>query len=472
MRAVEIDGGWLAYELKGSGPPLVLLNGGAMDYRQWDAVLPALAEDHSVLRYDPRGWGRSSLPGKPFSNVADLEQLLDELGLERVALLGSSFGGALALDFALERPARVSALVLLGSSLEGYAWSRDFLEREARFLRAPAGERPAVLLADPYFLPGAASDPALAARAEELLLRNARLFDWDPGLLRHPERLAGERLGELSLPVLVLTPELDHPDVRAIGALLAQRIPGAHELVLSGAGHMAHMERPAELARAALDFLARPEVAAGWPLVWSEDFERPGAAQAFVFSDAAAWRVAQVAGRSALEQFAASRYEPAQRSPHNLALLERPRLGSFVLEACVLQSGREYPHRDLVFVFGFSDPEHFCYAHLASSADENADHVMRVDGAPRRPVTSARTAGVRWGEGEWQRLRVERDADAASIRVWLGDAPEPALVAGGTAPGAGWIGFGSFDDTAAFDDVRVWAVEASDQRVAAFPPVD
>jgi len=206
----------------------------------------------------------------------------------------------------------------------------------------------------------------------------------------------------------------------------------------------------------------------GDPVAYHQAFEDPAALADFVFSDPGAWRLGEVGGRRCLEQFRASEYEPRVRSPHNLALLRTPALASFTLDAQVQQTGPEYPHRDLLLVFAFQDPEHFLYAHLASSADENAHQVMLVDGAPRRPVTTARTQGVDWGSGEWLPLRVERDAASASIRVWLGAAREPVLVAEGTAPGEGWIGFGSFDDTAAFDDVTVrCSGAASPARAAA-----
>ena len=90
---------------------------------------------------------------------------------------------------------------------------------------------------------------------------------------------------------------------------------------------------------------------------------------------------------------------------------------------------------------------------------------------PHRPVTSTRTSGVEWGTDQWKHLRVERDEAASSIRVWLGDGAEPALVAEGSAPGEGWIGFGSFDDMGAFTNVRLWARATKDERVPCFSPL-
>ena len=220
------------------------------------------------------------------------------------------------------------------------------------------------------------------------------------------------------------------------------------------------------LAGLAAACASEPRGPHGWPLVVAEDFESAESFDEFVFSDSHAWRRASEGSNHFLEQFQASAYEPRFRSPLNLAVLATPRLGDFALEAKLKQTGREYPHRDMCVVFAYRDAEHFHYAHLASAADENAHHVQRVDGAPRTPVTSARTNGVAWGTERWLQLRVERTG--ASVRVWLGDAAEPQLVADGTAPGEGWIGFGTFDDTGAVDDVRVWAPRTDAERAPGF----
>jgi len=200
---------------------------------------------------------------------------------------------------------------------------------------------------------------------------------------------------------------------------------------------------------------APPSGPHGWPLVYSQDFDAADSEQQFAFTDAKAWRRTVDGSNGWLEQFAQCAYEPRYRSPLNLAILRTPSFSDFVLEARLRQTGREYPHRDMCVVFAFRDAEHFSYAHLATTADDNAHHVQRVDGAPRTPVTTSRTQGVDWGTDRWLAVRVERTG--ASVRVWLGDSGEPQLVADQTAPGEGCIGFGTFDDTCAVDDVRIWA---------------
>jgi pimeloyl-ACP methyl ester carboxylesterase len=77
------------YDVAGGGFPLILVSGGSgMDLRQWDRISPSLAKTYQVIRYDPRGVGMSDNPTARYSDAADLIELLDHLGLDRVALIG------------------------------------------------------------------------------------------------------------------------------------------------------------------------------------------------------------------------------------------------------------------------------------------------------------------------------------------------------------------------------------------------
>ena len=101
----------------------MLLHAGVGDRRLWDGQVDALAGQYKVIRPDLRGFGQSPLPGGPFSHVEDVRALLDHLGVERAAVVGNSFGGRVALDFALVHPERTDALVLVAAALTGYEGS-------------------------------------------------------------------------------------------------------------------------------------------------------------------------------------------------------------------------------------------------------------------------------------------------------------------------------------------------------------
>src|SRR6266480_2049232 len=116
---LEVENGRLYFEVAGEGPAVVLIHAGLWDSRIWEDQFTAFADRHTVLRYDLRGFGRSSRFDRPFSARQDLADLMGFLGMERASLVGASIGGALAVDFTLERPEMVGALVLVGAGLSG-----------------------------------------------------------------------------------------------------------------------------------------------------------------------------------------------------------------------------------------------------------------------------------------------------------------------------------------------------------------
>jgi len=92
---IEYDGGALAWESAGEGPDVVFLHPGLWDGRTWDEQFGVFSRIYRVLRFDFRGYGRSSRPepGKPYSHVDDLAAVMDAASVERAALVGCSMGG-------------------------------------------------------------------------------------------------------------------------------------------------------------------------------------------------------------------------------------------------------------------------------------------------------------------------------------------------------------------------------------------
>jgi len=115
----DINGARLYYEVKGTGHPLLLLHAGVADNRMWDAQFEVFSKIYRVIRFDYRGFGRSSMPSGSFSNYEDVRALLDFLQIKMVCVLGISFGGLIALDFALAYPGYTTALVLGAPSVSG-----------------------------------------------------------------------------------------------------------------------------------------------------------------------------------------------------------------------------------------------------------------------------------------------------------------------------------------------------------------
>lgn len=245
----------------------MLLHAAVGDRRLWDGQFHMLAERHLVVRYDLRGYGESPLPGGPFSYVDDLAALLDHLGIERTALIGNSFGGRVALDFALEHRERTRALVLVASALGGHQPSAEleaFDEAEDALLDAGKLDE-AVELNLRTWLDGPGRDAApVSSEVRELVSAGQRrAFETmvaayegspPPGPVRWADPPAATRLDEVSVPTLVVAGAHDVQDFGAVADRLADEIPGARKVTLDTA-HLPGLERPDELNRLVLDFL-------------------------------------------------------------------------------------------------------------------------------------------------------------------------------------------------------------------------
>src|SRR5688572_15664857 len=105
----EVPSGRLFYELAGDGPPVVLVHAMTLDHRCFEPQMDALARGHRVLRYDCRGYGRSSVPeAAPYAHGKDLVALLDAVGIAQpVTIVGVSMGGQIGFETALRSPERV-----------------------------------------------------------------------------------------------------------------------------------------------------------------------------------------------------------------------------------------------------------------------------------------------------------------------------------------------------------------------------
>src|SRR5690242_12039978 len=120
MDTIRTRTGTIAYEASGQGLPLILLHANPGDHRDYEAVIPALAQHYRVIAVDWPGYGESPAPRSPESASAMLfadvlEDVISGLGLERVALIGNSVGGYAAARFAITHPTQVEALVLVSS---------------------------------------------------------------------------------------------------------------------------------------------------------------------------------------------------------------------------------------------------------------------------------------------------------------------------------------------------------------------
>jgi pimeloyl-ACP methyl ester carboxylesterase len=223
---------------------VVLVHSALGDSRLWKRQIEALRADHEVVAPDLPGWGDEPLPEVPFSFVDHVAQYLP------AAVVGNSFGGAIALRTALARPGEVERLALVGSGLPSWDWSRemrDYFEREEAAVEANDLDAATEVNLDFWVAPEH-RDEVRPQQRRALELQTAH---------EEPEVLWPEMppLDTLQMPVLVVVGEDDKPDFRAIATHLASGIPGAELVTVPGAGHLVGVDQPEALNALLLDFL-------------------------------------------------------------------------------------------------------------------------------------------------------------------------------------------------------------------------
>jgi len=234
---------------------VLLLHAGIADRRMWAPQVAALeSAGHAVTTPDLPGFGDEPLEPGTIDYVAVAAEQLDGPG----AVVGSSFGGRIALELALARAELVERLVLIGAGLGNWDWSEaaqaGLADEEALLERGDLAGA-ARQQAEMWLAPRAAADvreltEAMTIRSyeQQLPLEGRVTGSW-------PKPPASEQLERIDVPTLVVVGSEDVEDIRTIAATLAAGIPGARLETIDGAGHLPSLERPDELNRLLLEFL-------------------------------------------------------------------------------------------------------------------------------------------------------------------------------------------------------------------------
>ena len=256
---VEVDGGQLYYETCGHGAKaIVLIHDGVLNSQSFDDVWAILCKDFRVVRYDRRGYGKSPAAKAAYSPQDDLAAVMAAARMDHASLAGFSFGGGLAVSYAIEHPEQVDRLVISGAAINGFQVSKHFTDRNMHIaLPMLIGNVDGVIAnaaKDPYlFAPGheAARDRAIAiAKANPQDLRHQAhdpIRPWPSDLARMPG---------LKVPTLILTGDHDIPDVHAMAGAAQVLIPGSKRVVVMDTGHLMQLEHPQEVAELIARFVA------------------------------------------------------------------------------------------------------------------------------------------------------------------------------------------------------------------------
>jgi pimeloyl-ACP methyl ester carboxylesterase len=250
---VDVDGSRLFYEECGSGPEaVVLLHDGVANSAVWDDVWPAFCKLSHTLRYDRRGYGRSPATKRPYYEADDLAALLHDRKISQAAIVASSHGGEVALNFALRYTRYVKDLVLVGPAATGFPYSEYFLMRErANSQSDKVQDLMDAAVRDPFLIvPG---HDAARKRLHNLLTAAPQDLTHDDMPL--PEKPIFPYVQQLQIPALILIGSGDIADNQAVAGALVMAIPGSARVVVADTGHLMYLEKPDEFISVVSKFL-------------------------------------------------------------------------------------------------------------------------------------------------------------------------------------------------------------------------
>ena len=251
VHTAKINGVELGYRIIGEGPPLLMIMGYAGTMEIWDAaMISALSENHTLILYDHRGTGYSTIDQSPLTiaqMMRDAACLLDALGIHKADIMGWSMGSIIAQEMVLAYPGRVRKVVLYATAVD-----REPVQKALDAMAAMQQEEFAARLFPPEWkalhpdiyarLPDAANVPA------DVIMRQYQAITRWPG--------TRERLAEIDQSVLVLVGEADRVTLLSQSLTAASLIPGAWVARFTAADHWLMYQAPKELAKTVHFFLS------------------------------------------------------------------------------------------------------------------------------------------------------------------------------------------------------------------------
>ena len=256
MPFLESDEKKIYYETAGAGEPLVLIHGIALDSRSWLDLPQFLSKKYTVLTYDLRGHGQSFAPATGYSyrdHVNDLKLLLNDLGFQKITLLGHSLGGAIAIKFALEHPEKVKSMILAAPHVVGYKeysnWPNVY--RTARTIDIDQAK----IQWETFRLFTRLVDGSPAKEIFKECIRDFSGKVWtDPEASRYIDESDLKILENLTQPTLLLCGREDL-DFLPLTKMVNARLTNASLFEIPDCGHMIHMEKPEIFKRELAAFL-------------------------------------------------------------------------------------------------------------------------------------------------------------------------------------------------------------------------
>ena len=260
--------GSLYYEVAGTGQPLLMIHAGVADCSMWDAQMDFFSRSYRVIRYDTRGYGQSRTETTTFSNRQDIIDLFKYLEVEKAGIIGISRGGQIAIDFTLEHPECVSALIAVAAGISGFDYQGgddpqaryefDLFSHMDELWEKKAWDELTDLQVRVWADGPSQPEGRAPAAIRDYMRKIVRAsFDRQDGQATPLplEPPAFNRLSEIRQPTLILVGEYDSTGELAAADELECQIPLARKVGIPGAAHMIPLERPELFNEVVLGFL-------------------------------------------------------------------------------------------------------------------------------------------------------------------------------------------------------------------------
>lgn len=275
MPFVEVEGGRLYYDVRGEGRPLLLIHGAWASHKWWRWQAPELSRYYQVLSLDVRGHGQSSPLQRAYSVdgfTRDLEIFLQKVGIEEAALVGWSMGGMISMQYCLNHPSKVKALVLIatrGHRNPYFKLKVLFQLLQARLSLMMNFTSPRKYDRTAHRFPDENRD-RLKREVSNMLSPTApkQVFDWVMAELTNNPREnylevarsiwnweAGDELTRINVPTLIMAGEKDSWIPSLFSNRLHSTIPNSRLVIVENAGHYLSLERPEVVNAEIIKFL-------------------------------------------------------------------------------------------------------------------------------------------------------------------------------------------------------------------------
>ena len=263
-----VNKGSLYYETAGEGQPILLIHAGVADCKMWGKQMAFFSQHYQIICYDARGYGQSRTETTEFSNRQDILDLLNHLGVEKACIIGNSRGGQIAIDFTLEHPERVSALVPVAAGVSGYEYQPDGSKRANMELEIfnkmdklwnnKAWDELTALQVHVWADGPAQPEGRAPSHVRDYMHRVVRnSFDRRDGQATPIpiEPPAITRLSKIQQPTLIMVGEYDSSAALAVADELECQIPHNRKVGIPGVAHLIPLELPDTFNALVLAFL-------------------------------------------------------------------------------------------------------------------------------------------------------------------------------------------------------------------------